>query len=69
MTGVGVDADVVALSKARQALSRLGIPGVRLVQADANELSAALAGGADFDLAYCRLMLMHQSDPAGRWRP
>lgn len=61
---VGVDADRVALDTARDALEHLGIGSVRLIHADANDLTAGLVGMAGFDLAFCRLMLMHQRDPA-----
>ena len=58
-TVIGVDASASAVEKARSLL-----PHVRVVQADVNELSLAqldLAAGAD--MAYCRLMLLHQRDP------
>jgi SAM-dependent methyltransferase len=63
-TVVGVDMSRDALATARQALDRLGIDGVRLVEADINMVEPAMVGGADFDLAHCRLVLMHQPDPA-----
>ncbi len=64
---VGVDVDGRALSTAQAALSRLGIGGVQLVEADANSLTAASVG-TGFDLAFCRLVLMHQTDPAATMR-
>lgn len=64
-TVVGVDADARALETARRALDRGGIAGVRLVHADANDLSPGILGEGGLDLAFCRLVLMHQSDPAG----
>lgn len=56
---IGVDASAAAVENARSLL-----PHVRVVQADVNELTLAqleLEGGAD--MAYCRLMLLHQRDP------
>lgn len=64
-TVVGVDINPDALVAARQALDRLGIDGVRLVEADLNALDL---DEHDFDLAYCRLVLMHQPDPAATLR-
>jgi SAM-dependent methyltransferase len=63
-TVVGVDASADALATAQRALDRLGIRTVSLVEADINQLEPAQVGGDDFDLAFCRLVLMHQSDPA-----
>jgi SAM-dependent methyltransferase len=63
-TVVGVDMSADALATARRALDRLGVHDVSLVQADINALTADELGGADFDVAYCRLVLMHQPDPA-----
>jgi ubiquinone/menaquinone biosynthesis C-methylase UbiE len=65
---VGVDQSAEALRTAQSALERLGIRGVRLVEADINTLTPQILGGADFDLAYCRLVLMHQADPAATLR-
>lgn len=62
-TVVGVDADAVTLGTARDALEHIGLGGVRLIHADANDLTADSVGTADFDLAFCRLVLMHQRDP------
>jgi SAM-dependent methyltransferase len=53
---VGVDASAPALEKARALLAET--PNVRLVQADVNEITGT------FDAVYCRLMLLHQPDPA-----
>ena len=63
-TVVGLDISSEALSAARTALEQRGITDVRLVAADINEVDSAQVGGNDFDLAYCRLVLMHQRDPA-----
>lgn len=58
-TVIGVDASAAAVEKARSLL-----PQVRVLQADVNELSLAQLGLADgADMAYCRLMLLHQRDP------
>jgi ubiquinone/menaquinone biosynthesis C-methylase UbiE len=65
---VGVDQSAEALGTAGKALERLGIRGVRLVEADINTVTPPMVGGADFDLAYCRLVLMHQADPAATLR-
>lgn len=62
---VGVDGSAGALEKARVLLPVAEFPQVQLIQADVNELSAAqLDLGDGADAAYCRLMLMHQADPA-----
>ncbi|GAC1338462.1 MAG: methyltransferase domain-containing protein [Candidatus Dormibacteria bacterium] len=61
---VGIEADPLALDRAGRAVQRAGLSNVRLVHGDANELTPEMAGGANFDLAFCRLVLMHQTDPA-----
>lgn len=53
---IGVDASEAALQKARSLLS---IPHVRLVHADVHDIELEPA-----DLAYSRLMLLHQADPS-----
>ena len=58
-TVIGIDASTSALEKARSML-----PGVPLLQADVNELSREQLDVDRIDLAYCRLMLLHQQDPA-----
>ncbi|HEX9031969.1 MAG TPA: class I SAM-dependent methyltransferase [Streptosporangiaceae bacterium] len=61
---VGVDADDAALGTASAALQRLRADGIRLIRADANDLTPDGVGISGFDLAFCRLVLMHQPDPA-----
>ena len=58
-TVIGIDANAHALERARSLL-----PELRLVQADVNELSHEQLGAGRVDLAYSRLMLLHQADPA-----
>jgi SAM-dependent methyltransferase len=58
---VGVDASEAALGKAEAIARRLGLTNVSLVRADLHELDGRLGG---FDLVYCRLVLLHQRDPA-----
>jgi ubiquinone/menaquinone biosynthesis C-methylase UbiE len=57
-TVIGVDASAQALEKARALLAEA--KNVRLVQADVNEVSLE----TQVDAVYCRLMLLHQRDPA-----
>jgi ubiquinone/menaquinone biosynthesis C-methylase UbiE len=61
-TVIGIDGSAAALQKARTLLA--GRPHVRFVEADVNDLSRDVAGIDEADLAYCRLMLLHQQDPA-----
>jgi SAM-dependent methyltransferase len=62
---VGLDASAEALAQARQTLSQQQLPWVRLVQADINSTDrASINPDGWFDLAFCRLFLMHQTDPA-----
>lgn len=56
---IGVDASERALEKARAFF-----PRVRFVQADVNEVTREQLGVDGVDLAYSRLMLLHQPDPA-----
>ena len=66
---VGIDTSADALAAARANLSSAGISGVELVQAEVNSLDpSALVAGTLFDLALCRLLLTHQSDPAATLR-
>lgn len=60
-TVVGVDANATALEKARRSTS--AFPHIRFVQADVNEVGREQLGVDTVDLAYCRLMLLHQPDP------
>ena len=62
---VGVDADPVALRSAAAVLEQLSISNVRLVEADINSAGPDEIGpAAGYDLAFVRLALMHQADPA-----
>jgi ubiquinone/menaquinone biosynthesis C-methylase UbiE len=63
-TVVGIDASAGALEKARSLLPAAAFPSVRFVQADVNEVSLEQLGVAGADLAYSRLMLLHQASPA-----
>lgn len=58
---VGIDASAAALARARAMLADRA--QVRFVEADVNEVGAEAIGGPA-DLAYSRLMLLHQADPA-----
>jgi ubiquinone/menaquinone biosynthesis C-methylase UbiE len=68
----GIDSSADALRVARVAVDRAGFPGVELVQGDVNSYQRPEWEGC-FDLAYCRLMLLHQTDAretlrrTGRW--
>lgn len=59
---IGIDASAHALEKAR--LLTADAPHVRLVQADVREVTREQLGVDALDAAYCRLMLLHQPDPA-----
>ncbi|HEX7154837.1 MAG TPA: methyltransferase domain-containing protein [Thermoanaerobaculia bacterium] len=63
-TVIGVDASAAALKKARSVLPHEAFPHVRFVQADVNDVSLKQLGIAGADLAYSRLMLLHQASPA-----
>ena len=66
---VGMDASAEALAQARATLDQAGLTAVALVQADINAGGPdAVAAGMPFDLAVCRLVLMHQADPAATLR-
>jgi SAM-dependent methyltransferase len=64
---VGVDASQTTVQRARSIVETLGLDGVDVVVGDVNEIDAAALGGP-FDLAYCRLFLMHQPDPMRTFR-
>jgi SAM-dependent methyltransferase len=59
----GVDLNPAAVQRAQSVAASLGLPNVRAVVADADDLDAAALGGP-FDLAYTRLFLLHQRDAA-----
>src|SRR5579871_3752366 len=60
---VGVDFSEAAIGRARSIAGALGLENVTLRAGDIHELDPADLG-APFDLAFCRLFLVHQSDPA-----
>jgi SAM-dependent methyltransferase len=60
---VGVDFSEPAVQQARAVARALGLGNVEVVAGDIHELDPATLGGP-FDLAYTRLFLMHQADPA-----
>ena len=65
-TVIGLDTSAAALAKARQALESQAVHTVRLVEADINALSPGiLASVGPVDLAFARLLLIHQENPAG----
>ena len=64
---VGVDFSAAAAAKARSVASSLGLDNVEVVDGDIHDLDPATLG-APFDLAYTRLFLMHQPDPAQTMR-
>lgn len=61
-TVIGVDGSAQALQQARVLLAEA--PHVRLVHGDVGEVSCERLDVAPIDAAYCRLMLLHQPDPA-----
>lgn len=63
-TVIGIDASAGALEKARSILPPSRYPAVRFLHADVNELTREQLGVDGADLAYSRLMLLHQADPA-----
>jgi 2-polyprenyl-3-methyl-5-hydroxy-6-metoxy-1,4-benzoquinol methylase len=61
---VGLDNDPNALRTARAILDANDLPLVKLVHADINTVqSSDVCPPGPFDLAYCRLLLVHQEDP------
>ena len=68
-TVVGIDASSAAISAARTRLSSLGLSAVHTVQADINTVEPeTLLKWGPFDLAVCRLLLVHQRDPVATLR-
>ena len=59
---VGVDFNEAAIGRARSIADALGLENVKLYAGDIHELDPA-ALGAPFDVAFCRLFLVHQPDP------
>lgn len=65
---VGLDAEAAVLEMAR-AILRQKLANVTLIHADVNETDAkSVCPPGPFDLAYCRLFLMHQADPVATLR-
>lgn len=60
---IGVDGSAAALAHARTLLADR-FPQIRFVEADVNRVTARELGAVEVDLAYSRLMLLHQADPA-----
>jgi SAM-dependent methyltransferase len=60
---VGVDVSAAAIERAAPVAAKLGLDNVELVTGDIHSLDPATLG-APFDLAFTRLFLMHQADPA-----
>jgi SAM-dependent methyltransferase len=60
---VGIDFSEPAVQRARSIASTLGLDNVEVRVGDIHDLDE-LALGSAFDLAYTRLFLMHQRDPA-----
>lgn len=66
---VGLDASAAALQTADALLQERAIGNVQFVQGDIHAISAAaLCPPGPFDLAFCRLFLFHQTDPAATLR-
>jgi len=61
---VGVDSSAEAIAKAHALLAHLAIGNVRLIQADIASVDLdEMNFRGRFDLAYCRLVLLHQTNP------
>lgn len=61
----GLDSSAEALARANVLLEHLSLRNVRLVQADLRTVDLdELELRGRFDFAYCRLVLLHQQDPA-----
>jgi ubiquinone/menaquinone biosynthesis C-methylase UbiE len=66
---VGVDVNAEALTTAKSILSERGLSHIQLVEGEINSMALAdIPGTGSFDLAYCRLFLFHQRDPAATLR-
>lgn len=64
-TVCGLESSGEAIAKARALLRHLGLANVALVEADLTTADLdVLQLTEQFDLAYCRLVLLHQRDPA-----
>ncbi len=60
---VGIDFSEAAVERARAIVSALGLETVEVRVGDVHDVEGQALGGA-FDLAYTRLFLMHQREPA-----
>jgi SAM-dependent methyltransferase len=60
---VGIDFSEAAVQRARSIVSTLGLDNVEVRVGDLHDVDGQALGGA-FDLAFTRLFLMHQRDPA-----
>ncbi|HKU36595.1 MAG TPA: methyltransferase domain-containing protein [Polyangiales bacterium] len=61
---VGIDSGAAAIAKARAVVGSLGLTNVELVHADASSCDLDRLGlRGQFQLAYCRLVLLHQREP------
>ncbi len=60
---VGVDISEPAVRRAQSVAAALGLGNIDVVAGDIHQLDPAALGGP-FDLAFTRLFLMHQADPA-----
>ena len=66
---LGLDANASALEQAQRTISQLGFGNVTLAASDINTAAVdSLCPPGPFDLAFCRLFLMHQTDPAATLR-
>src|SRR5262249_44561269 len=66
---VGLDMDATSLQHARRILDAQGHQRIYLMQANINELpNGAVCPPGPFDIAFCRLLLMHQADPVATLR-
>jgi SAM-dependent methyltransferase len=60
---VGIDFSEAAVQRARSVVSTLGLENTEVRLGDVHDIDRQALGGA-FDLAYTRLFLIHQRDPA-----
>jgi ubiquinone/menaquinone biosynthesis C-methylase UbiE len=68
-TVVGLDSKAEALKVARGVIHRRRLDRVQLIQADINDVHpSALCPPGPFDVAYCRLFLVNQLEPAATLR-
>jgi SAM-dependent methyltransferase len=66
---MGLDFNAGALTTAQTILTQRGLTNVQLVHGDINTIVLDdIPGAGSFDLAYCRLFLIHQRDPVATLR-